>query len=287
MGNICAKQTKIKEQSQMDNKIFDLSVFSIETIIIWLYTINLITVLTMCILFSYVDNKVALKKYNIQLRQDIEKFDCENDFFYEKTNKSYHKNGFYPPFNDKQYFMYFTIVFFFLSFALVLPFLGGEYRLICSLVYGVLTLVFFVCIFASIHIDPVHEKFKDEVKGFAWNLHLLNLNKYDEYDKNCELCKVLNLSINDYHCKDCKKCIKDYYNHYSFLNNCVGKKNFYVFLFAVLSILILSLMHCCFIMYFITKINDDDFLIKINNVCPFIAIPFLNNIIGFCIKHPI
>ncbi len=60
-------------------------------------------------------------------------------------------------------------------------------------------------------------------------------------EKECELCQC-KVAVSSYHCHSCGRCVEEFDHHCTFANNCIGKKNYSIFIRLVLAII----MHTSF-----------------------------------------
>lgn len=56
-------------------------------------------------------------------------------------------------------------------------------------------------------------------------------------EKDCELCQC-KVAKSSYHCHNCKRCVEEFDHHCTFVNNCIGKENYSIFIRLLIGIII-------------------------------------------------
>ena len=179
------------------------------------------------------------------------------------NNKGFKINGFSPPFPWQQLL---TWLFFIVNTSLfctfTLPLSHKTHSettfIIFITIYSMLTILVFILGLISTYIDPSDYLYKLELmkkKDCLMNnkKYVLEISKMEPF---CIIC-CSNINNNSKHCKKCNKCVEYFDHHCNWLNNCIGKPNYYYFYFLLL-FLIINL-------YFNTFVCVICFLSKKNN----------------------
>ena len=166
-------------------------------------------------------------------------------------NQGFKINGFSSPYPWQQiltwiFLMVNTILF--CSFNLTLCYKNNS----TSFFIGVLSIFIFLTIlviifgFISTFIDPSDSLFKKELLKKNECLeqnkkYVLEISKIEPF---CIIC-CSNINNNSKHCKKCNKCVEFFDHHCNWLNNCIGKPNYYYFYFLLLILIINLYFNTC------------------------------------------
>ncbi len=151
------------------------------------------------------------------------------------------KNGFsWPP--DKAQVITIIIV---IYFGLMFP---GTYILAMdgatTIVFGVLFALEYISLLillvAIMYIDPSEFAGADKKKISPANFDRQK-HKHVIENQFCNICKMI-VSYKAKHCRKCNKCVTNFDHHCVYLNNCIGKKNYRLFIAVVLNACVGSLI---------------------------------------------
>ena len=109
---------------------------------------------------------------------------------------------------------------------------------------------------------------KEEAKKLKTN-YVLEINKQMDF---CLIC-CSNIKSTSKHCKTCDRCVDGFDHHCMWLNNCIGKENYSLFIYLLISFIIFSLFSTVSIGYICIKaLNEIDknnivFAYSITSLC--------------------
>ncbi|XP_045491301.1 palmitoyltransferase ZDHHC1-like [Colias croceus] len=119
-------------------------------------------------------------------------------------------------------------------------------------VLEVASLIVFVVLYAchvvshmfAMILDPSEEELRKrdtiDVPEFDRHIHAHVIE-----DGRCHLCNIYTTDKKTKHCGLCNKCVYRFDHHCKWLNNCVGKRNYFAFLGCVCTALLISLFTSC------------------------------------------
>ena len=94
----------------------------------------------------------------------------------------------------------------------------------------------------ALALDPAHPLLRDRkdkrlVPEFDRSIHLHVIE-----NGRCHLCNITITSMRTKHCSSCNKCVDVFDHHCKWLNNCIGQRNYRVFLATVITAILSCLM---------------------------------------------
>ncbi|CAG9320957.1 unnamed protein product [Blepharisma stoltei] len=152
------------------------------------------------------------------------------------------KNGFQRPFHTLQIIAWaligsITVLF----YVFVIPVFPNELQIMIGIIFSAFFLLTLILGFLCTFIDPtdpaIHEELiaKKEMKDF-------DLKKYP---KICQMCKA-HVHADSKHCRECERCVDHFDHHCKWLNNCIGRRNYKLFVKLIWSLEVLvSIITIC------------------------------------------
>ncbi|CAG9326645.1 unnamed protein product [Blepharisma stoltei] len=173
-----------------------------------------------------------------------------------KSNRKIKSSGFSLPFHPYQIASWvITLVTIFVFYALIIPFQDSNAQISMSIIYGslqVLTIILGYILTASNPTDPMV-------------LEYLSVKKKKEkftksYTNYCSLCSSP-VTADSKHCMRCNRCTDKFDHHCKWVNNCIGRKNYHIFLLLIFVVEINQLFFiiCCAYEIHLGIDNSDDF----------------------------
>lgn len=141
------------------------------------------------------------------------------------------------------------------NFLLVVQIQFHELKSISLIIYSFLYVFHIVSHIAACFMDPGEKDLRKQ-----------SINTLPEFDRTihahviengrCHLCNINTTDKKTKHCGICNKCVYHFDHHCKWLNNCVGQRNYAVFILCVISALLLAvftLVLCIIDLYFFLK----------------------------------
>ncbi|CAF1001235.1 unnamed protein product [Brachionus calyciflorus] len=173
------------------------------------------------------------------------------------------KNGFSWPLDKAQIAAWIIILYFALAvFGSFCVSLNEPWSYTLGIIFGILLFIHaFFNIWCMIS-DPGEETLQ---KGKVAPQPIFDRQKHKHVIENqfCKICLIV-VPLKTKHCRKCNKCVTDFDHHCIYLNNCIGGRNYKIFIMAIVSafigalaIFIIGLVEFIFsfydIQYFLTK----------------------------------
>ena len=129
-------------------------------------------------------------------------------------------------------------------YALVIPAIHSSLFMPLVLLTAFLFLIHTILHLLSLVIDPGHPNVrKTNVKRIIPEFDR-TVHSHVIEDGRCHLCNISITCSRTKHCSSCNKCIDGFDHHCKWLNNCIGRRNYYIFL----SVVITGILSCLTVM---------------------------------------
>ena len=154
-------------------------------------------------------------------------------------------HGFQTPLHPQQVIAWFLLIYFLLlTFFAVIPAFDPWAVIGLNVLHGVLYSVFFVCHVASMVVDPSVANLRNV--NSKKPVPTFDRSKFVHVIENgrCHLCDIPISSPRTKHCSVCNKCVDVFDHHCKWLNQCIGKRNYWWFIASVVLALTLALVFC-------------------------------------------
>jgi len=145
-------------------------------------------------------------------------------------------NGFSQPLNCWQVTSWFALAYLVLSFyTLSVPVLPQEAQVVCATSYTIFFLAVLALGVACTLSDPT-----DPVVSLERRARITREPfDYRKYTQICTICKTHVLELSK-HCGFCDRCVDGFDHHCKWLNNCIGKQNYKIFVALIATLQVLT-----------------------------------------------
>ncbi|ODM93730.1 putative palmitoyltransferase ZDHHC11B [Orchesella cincta] len=164
-------------------------------------------------------------------------------------------HGFELPLHPQQILSWVIMLFIAIfTYAVMIPDLPGHCFLAFLVFITVLYTFLLILYFAATIVDPAHAavrttKSKTPVPEFDREKHLHVIE-----NGRCHLCNITVTSQRTKHCGICNKCVEGFDHHCRWLNQCIGRRNYVLFLGTVILCTIASLFLIGLSIYLIARL---------------------------------
>lgn len=172
-------------------------------------------------------------------------------------------NGLQLPFNYLQISSW--VVFFVtavLNFVFVVQIQFYELKVISYVLYTVLYTSHLISHVTALLLDPAEKALrklrKKYVPEFDRSVHAHVIE-----NGRCHLCNIFTSSKRTKHCSVCNKCVYYFDHHCKWLNNCIGRRNYAVFMVCVVTATLIALLTACLCVTDVTLFLTNPHLLSI------------------------
>ncbi|XP_046965464.1 palmitoyltransferase ZDHHC11-like [Vanessa cardui] len=150
-------------------------------------------------------------------------------------------NGFQLPLNYQQIVGWIVCVISALvNFFLLTPTQFEDLKFASLIIYSFIYAVYVIAHFAASLVDPGEDDLRKRdiyiLPEFDRTIHAHVIE-----NGRCHLCNINTTDRKTKHCGICNKCVYQFDHHCKWLNNCVGRRNYTVFILCVVSALLITL----------------------------------------------
>lgn len=188
--------------------------------------------------FSILNNNKDSEENKDEDKSEMENNDNINNNYYKRTNINNFFNKFWGTKSVNMAAFPFILMMFALEGTNQMIIIKGYNNLYMSFVFFILFFLLLFFYYIASKSDP------GEVEIKYVNSLLLLAEQGEEMKNICPWC-ISNINENTYHCFLCSKCFNDQEFHDIYLNNCIGKHNFWLYLnFLYYSTIVFSFKFC-------------------------------------------
>ncbi|CAK1581866.1 unnamed protein product [Parnassius mnemosyne] len=154
-------------------------------------------------------------------------------------------NGFEPPLNYHQisaWIIFIITAIINLLFVVQIQFF--ELKVISFTFYVILYISHIISHIIAILLDPAEEELRkrevNDIPEFDRSIHAHVIE-----NGRCHLCNIYTSNKKTKHCGICNKCVYRFDHHCKWLNNCIGQRNYAVFIICVITSALIALLTAC------------------------------------------